>query len=147
MLSRVASSSVILSTHSKEREISGRTSRTCRDNPELNEPHFFEWIFIVSTLHFDFVHLLCSKNFFNLYQILLIIFHIFFNLLSPACLNSCMTNAIHQKQARRDTDHYLRTFSDLQSAVAVTLTQKQIVDRQHIDDISSSQNLGISSTD
>ena len=71
----------------------------------------------------------------------MIIFHIFFNLLSPACLNSCMTNAINKKQARRDIDHYLRTFSDTQNAVAVTLTQKQIVDHQHIDDIVSSDNL------
>ena len=52
-----------------------------------------------------------------------------------------MTNAIHQKQARRDVEHYLRALSDVQNAVAVTLTQKQIVDRQHIDDIVSSQNL------
>ena len=52
-----------------------------------------------------------------------------------------MTNAIHQKQARRDTEQYLRTLSDLQNAVAVTLTQKQIVDCEDIDDIVSSQNL------
>ena len=52
-----------------------------------------------------------------------------------------MTNAIHQKQARRDVEHYIRAFSDVQNAVAITLTQKQIVDHQHIDDISSSDNL------
>ena len=52
-----------------------------------------------------------------------------------------MTNAIHQKQARRDTEQYLRTLSDLQNAVAVTLTQKQVVDCEDIDDIVSPQNL------
>jgi hypothetical protein len=52
-----------------------------------------------------------------------------------------MTNAIHQKQARRDIEHYLRAFSNLQNAVAVTLTQKQITDCQFIDEIVSSQNL------
>ena len=51
-----------------------------------------------------------------------------------------MTNTIQKKRAKRETQRYLSESLNACNTLAITLTQKQIVDRQRIDDITSSQN-------
>ena len=52
-----------------------------------------------------------------------------------------MTNTIHKKRAKQETQRYLTELLNAGNTLAITLTQKQIVDRQRIDDIVSSQNV------
>jgi hypothetical protein len=52
-----------------------------------------------------------------------------------------MTNTIQKKRAKQETHRYLAESLNAGNTLAITLTQKQIVDRQRIDDIVSSQNV------